>query len=86
MLMADRLVILYSRPGCHLCDEAAAVLAQLALDLGFQFETVNVERDPTLEARYGQVLPVVAYAGEEVLRAPLGERKLRTALQSRLRV
>jgi glutaredoxin len=58
-------VVLYSRPGCHLCDVAReAILAQRER-LGFEFEEVDIEADEELELEYGIRIPVVEVDGEE---------------------
>jgi hypothetical protein len=58
-------VVLYSRPGCHLCDVAReAILAQRER-LGFEFEEVDIEADEELELEYGIRIPVGEVDGEE---------------------
>ena len=49
-------LVLYSRPDCHLCDLAAALLGEVAPGTGF--ESVNIEDDIQLLARYGVSVPV----------------------------
>ena len=46
---------LYSRPGCHLCDEMKAVIQQAsgAVDASITLEEIDISTDPELEARYG---------------------------------
>jgi len=60
-----RTVLLYSRPGCHLCDEARAVILAERERTGFAFEEVDVESDDALELEYGIRIPVVLVDGEE---------------------
>jgi len=52
-------VILYTRPGCHLCEEVKREM--LAANCGDEYilEEVNIETDPTLKERYGSEIPVV---------------------------
>ncbi|MEO1765653.1 glutaredoxin family protein [Thiobacter aerophilum] len=57
---------LYARVGCHLCEDMAAALDALRDELGFDYRTVDVDTDPTLVARYGRLVPVLALE-EEVL-------------------
>jgi hypothetical protein len=52
--MAD--LVLYQRDYCHLCDQALAVLAQARAP---EFDSVWVDDDPALEARYGARVPVL---------------------------
>lgn len=84
--MPDHVVTLYSRPGCHLCDDAAALLQALAQEFGFRIAIVDIEKDPTLVARYGEAVPVVTHAGSEVARASINEQALRAALRERLAI
>jgi glutaredoxin len=61
-----RVVTLYARPGCHLCDEAREVILGLREELPFELREVNIERDDDLLARYLERIPVVAVDGEVV--------------------
>ena len=73
-------VVLYERPGCHLCEDAAAALAPLLRELGARLTRVNVGEDPALEARYGLAIPVVTVDGLELTRAPIDLGALGRAL------
>ncbi len=57
---------LYSRNYCHLCDEMIAGLQQLQAGQRFELEIVDVDRDPDLERRYGERVPLLTYRGREV--------------------
>ena len=61
-----RAVVKYSRPGCHLCEEARAVLDGLRERVPFVLTDVDIETDPALHARYLERIPVVALDGEEL--------------------
>jgi len=52
-------VTLYTRPGCHLCEEAKAAIAPLLKEFGATLREVNVEADPVLRERYGEDVPVI---------------------------
>jgi glutaredoxin len=52
-------VTLYTRPGCHLCDEAKSVIAPLLREFGVALREVNVDNDPVLKERYGWDVPVI---------------------------
>ena len=52
-------VTLYTRPGCHLCDEAKASIHAAGCDDEFTLEEINIELDPDLGERYGEDIPVV---------------------------
>jgi glutaredoxin len=55
----SRDVTLYSRPGCHLCEEAKAAIAPLLREFKAVLHEVNVEEDPLLQERYGWDIPVI---------------------------
>jgi glutaredoxin len=59
-------VTLYSRPGCHLCDEARSTLERLRAGTPFEVDEINIEADDALHARYLERIPVVAVDGEEL--------------------
>jgi glutaredoxin len=65
-------VIVYSRPGCHLCDEAKATLA----GAGVSFEEINIESDPELLRKYKYDIPVVLINGVEEFRHRVEKDKL----------
>ena len=54
-----REVTLYTRPGCHLCDEAKSAIAPLLQEFGFALREVNIHADPVLKDRYGWDIPVI---------------------------
>src|SRR5207302_5732520 len=51
-------VTLYTRPGCHLCDEAKSAIAPLLREFGACLREVDIDADPVLLERYGPVVPV----------------------------
>jgi glutaredoxin len=58
-------VIIYSRPGCHLCDEAKAAIRSAGVDDQFTFEEINIESDDELLRKYKYDIPVIAINGAE---------------------
>jgi glutaredoxin len=75
------LLTLYSKPGCHLCEQAAAELRRLARRYPHQLRTVDITRDPSLLEQYGESIPVVVVEGREYP-APLSAAVLEQALRS----
>lgn len=69
-------VVLYSRPGCHLCDLARETILGLRDRIPFGFEEVDVETDRELELEYGIRVPVVSVDGEEAFEVTVDEREL----------
>lgn len=84
-MAARPVVTLYGRPGCTLCDEAAAMLADLEGGLGFDTLRVNIEEDDALLRRYMFEIPVVVVDEVEVARAPVRRRALEQALRDSFR-
>jgi glutaredoxin len=52
-------ITLYSRPGCHLCEEAKAAIAPLLREFGAALREVNIDEDAILKERYGWDIPVI---------------------------
>lgn len=52
-------VTLYSRPGCHLCEEAKTAIAPLLREFGAILREVNIDEDANLKERYGWDIPVI---------------------------
>jgi glutaredoxin len=52
-------VTLYTRPGCHLCDEAKSAIAPLLREVGAALREVNIDDDPVLKERHGGDIPVI---------------------------
>jgi hypothetical protein len=73
-------ITLYSRPGCHLCDEARTVLERLRAGTRFALREVDITTDHDLHLRYLERIPVVALDGEELFDYFVDE----AALQARL--
>jgi glutaredoxin len=73
-------VVLYGRPGCHLCDDARVVLERLRGELGFALSERDIEADPALLRAYLERIPVVALDGEELFDFFVDEDELRRRL------
>ena len=60
-----RRVTLYRAEGCHLCESAQRVLAEVRAEVPFELEEIDITGDPELERRYRERIPVVAVDGED---------------------
>jgi glutaredoxin len=60
-----RSVVLYSRSGCHLCDQARDLIVLVRARQPFAFEEVDIETNDDLLRDYGIRIPVVTVDGEE---------------------
>jgi glutaredoxin len=58
-------VVIYSRPGCHLCDEAKAAILSAGCGDQFVLEEINIESDEVLLTKYKYDIPVIAINGVE---------------------
>ena len=87
MVLRAPMVVLYGKPGCHLCEEALVLLRQTGQSLGFDLtvEEVDITSDPTIEEKYWDVIPVVVLGDGTVLTAPIEPGTLRAALQAAVR-
>lgn len=68
----------YTRPGCHLCEEAE----QLLREHGLTPEMVDIDQDPLLQSRYDTCVPVVWIDGNERFRGRVNPVLLRRLLQT----
>jgi glutaredoxin len=75
-----RLVTIYKKPGCHLCDEVEQVIRQVATRRRFRLERKNILDDPALQEKYETAVPVVEVDGQEIARYRLTAFALETAL------
>ena len=73
-------VTLLSRPGCHLCDEARAVISRVAADLGVRWEERDITKSPDDLARYSEMIPVTLIDGVQHDFWRVSEERLRAAL------
>jgi len=76
-------VTLYSKPGCHLCDDARVVITQVCDELGETFEEVDITAGPetgALTTRFGEEIPVTFVDGRQHDFWRVDADRLRTAL------
>ncbi len=76
-------VTIYSRPGCHLCDDMKDAVRRIAQtsDERIAIEEIDVSGDSELEARYGVEVPVLLVDGRKVAKYRITEDALRRALK-----
>jgi glutaredoxin len=75
-------VTLYGKPGCHLCEEAKQVVDAVRAERPFELVEIDITRDPELESRYRERIPVVAIDGDEVLELVIERSELEDRLAS----
>jgi glutaredoxin len=80
--MSEPLVVtLFTRPGCHLCEDAKALLDELAARYPHRLEEVNIDQDASLHARYHLTIPVIRI-GDTELEAPITKADVEGALRA----
>lgn len=74
-------VVLYTKPGCHLCDVAKGILERVGRRIRFRLVTVNIEESADLQTRFGDQIPVIFVNGRKAFKYKVDpailEKKLR---------
>jgi hypothetical protein len=80
--MTDARVILVGKPGCHLCDDARAIVASVCEETGTSWTEISLLDDPVMADRYAEQIPVVLVDGVVHDFWRVDPTRLRTALAS----
>ncbi len=80
MSSANPRVTLYGRPGCHLCDDARAVIEAVCAELGVSYVEVSIDDDPELADRFANEIPVTFVDGRQHDFWRVSPERLRRAL------
>ena len=78
-----RLITIYSRSDCHLCEQAYAIVMSLQEMFAYEVRVVDIDQDLNLGARYGTSIPVVSLEGDDVLAWPFTRSQAFAILQQR---
>ncbi|HWS56141.1 MAG TPA: glutaredoxin family protein [Pyrinomonadaceae bacterium] len=73
-------VVLYTKPGCHLCEEAKSEIARAGLRHLYTFEEIDILSDPELQRRYGTDIPVVVINGAHAFKHRLTAEEFRKTI------
>jgi hypothetical protein len=73
-------VLMYSRPGCGLCDRAREVIMGERERSAFDYREVDISGDDALELEYGVRIPVVLVDGQELFEIEVDARRLAQAV------
>jgi len=74
---------LYSRPGCHLCDEMKDVVRRVAQSVPLTLEEIDISTSRELEDQYGLEIPVLFVEGKKAAKYRVREEELRRILAGR---
>ncbi len=72
----------YTRPGCHLCDDLKETLRRVRRHQAFDLREVDISRDPGLERRYRHDIPVLLIDGVEAARHRIEDADLLRRLRA----
>ena len=75
-------VVIYSKPDCHLCEEAKAAILAAGSGDRFTLEEVNIESDPELHRRYRYDIPVITIDDVEAFRHRVNSEEFRRAIEA----
>jgi glutaredoxin len=75
--------MVYSKPDCHLCEEALAELRSLQAELGFELQERDITGDERLHRAYFERVPVITLDGDELFDYFVDQSVLRERLESR---
>ena len=67
---------LYTRPGCHLCDDIKEILASVSKVEPFELLEIDISTEPALERRYGGDIPVLLINEAEAAHHRIDEQEL----------
>lgn len=76
-------VVLYTRPGCHLCDEAKQEILSATCADEYEMEEINIDSDPALRERYRYEIPVITINGIKAFKHRLTADEFRKAVKRR---
>ena len=76
-------VLVYSRPGCHLCDVVKQTLRNCEGHASFHWREVDIDEDQTLRARYNDQIPVVLIDGRKAFKYHMTADQFLRALAGR---
>jgi glutaredoxin len=76
-------IVVYSKPDCHLCEEAMATLRRVQREFAFALRELDITADEQLHRAYFERIPVIVLNGEELCEYHVSEALLRERLESR---
>ena len=74
---------IYSRPGCHLCDDMKAIVQHVARTIPLTLQEIDISTDAALDAQYGLEIPVLMVEGKKAAKYRVAEEELLKILAGR---
>ena len=75
-------VVIYTRPGCHLCEEAKQEMLAANCADQYVLEEINIDTDPALQERYRYEIPVITINGKKAFKYRLTAAEFKRAVTS----
>lgn len=79
--MTRHRIVFYTKPGCHLCEDALALLNRLQNEIALTIQTIDITTDDALFKKYFDKIPVLRIDDRVTLAAPIDEKDVRAALK-----
>ncbi|MCI0489073.1 MAG: glutaredoxin family protein [Blastocatellia bacterium] len=79
--MEKAVVTIYTRPGCHLCEEVKANIRAAGCSDEFVIKEINIDEDPALSERYGYDIPVIFINGVKAFKHRVEPREFKRKLR-----
>jgi thiol-disulfide isomerase/thioredoxin len=78
-------IAIYSRPGCHLCEEMKAVVERVVRreNTPVTIDEIDISTDPALESRYGLEIPVLLVDGKKTAKYRVTDQEVTRMLEAR---
>ena len=76
-------VVVYSRKGCHLCEDVKDTLKQSQSEADFQWREADIDADPELQRKYTDEVPVVFIDGRKAFKYRMDKRQFLRVLAGR---
>jgi len=80
-MLGPRDVTLYTRPGCHLCEEAKTAMEPVLREFEARLREVNIDEDAVLRERYGWDVPVIFLGARKVAKHRIDVEQFRRQLR-----
>lgn len=74
-------VVLYTRVGCHLCDDAKQLLKELQKKVPFELQEIDIDQYPELRKRYNEEVPVIFIRGKKAFKYRIDPRQFLKRLE-----
>ena len=78
--MAASPLVLYTREGCHLCEDMHALLNEFSQSLNFTFAVIDIDETPALCRQYNDAVPLLLFGNREICRHFLDLKSLQAAI------